>query len=76
MLIRCCEVSANAHSNHTQPRPEPLHTYGDPACQSAYLMPIQQQATDILFIRTSYIKKLIENANVTEDTVKLLQYYY
>ncbi|KAH0944430.1 hypothetical protein HN011_006785 [Eciton burchellii] len=37
-------------------------------------MPIQQQAADILFIR-SYIKQLIEDANVTEDTVKLLQYY-
>ncbi|XP_012528213.1 probable ubiquitin carboxyl-terminal hydrolase FAF-X isoform X2 [Monomorium pharaonis] len=74
MLIRCCDVSSKVHSSQT-PRAEPLpNPYGDPACQSEYLMPIQAQAAEILFIRTSYIKKLIEDANVTEDTVKLLQY--
>lgn len=52
MLIRCCDVSSKAHSSQAQPRTETLpNPYGDPACQSEYLMPIQPQATDILFIR-------------------------
>jgi len=37
-------------------------------------MPIQPQAAEILFGRTSYIKKLIEDANLSEETVKLLQF--
>lgn len=53
MLIRCCDVSLKAHSSQTQTRAEPLpNPYGDPACQSEYLMPIQPQAADILFVRT------------------------
>ena len=52
MLIRCCDVSSKVHSSQ-QPRAEPLpNPYGDSACQSEYLMPIQSQAADILFIRT------------------------
>ena len=77
MLIRCCDVSSKAHSSLAQSGVAPLpNPYGDPACQNEYLMPIQPQAADILFVKNSYMKKLIEDAdvNVTEDTVKLLQY--
>ncbi|XP_043475108.1 probable ubiquitin carboxyl-terminal hydrolase FAF-X isoform X1 [Leptopilina heterotoma] len=72
MLIRCCDVSSKTRSSqNAMPLPNP---YGDKDCQPEYIMPIQSQAEEILFSRTSYIKKLIEDANVTEDTVKLLQY--
>ncbi|XP_024944100.1 probable ubiquitin carboxyl-terminal hydrolase FAF-X isoform X6 [Cephus cinctus] len=75
MLIRCCDVSSRTQSSHAQTGVPPLlNPYGEPTCQPDYLMPIQPQAAEILFIRTSYMKKLIEDANVTEDTVKLLQY--
>ncbi|XP_034939757.1 probable ubiquitin carboxyl-terminal hydrolase FAF-X isoform X2 [Chelonus insularis] len=75
MLIRCCDVSSRCQSSHAASgMPVLPNPYGDPACQNEYLMPIQPQAVEILFIKTNYIKKLIEDANVTEDTVKLLQY--
>nr|CAD7435986.1 unnamed protein product [Timema monikensis] len=47
--------------------------YGDPACPD-FIMPIQPQAAEILFGRTSYIKKMIEDANLSDETVKLLQF--
>ncbi|XP_066599991.1 ubiquitin carboxyl-terminal hydrolase 9X [Prorops nasuta] len=75
MLICCCDVSSKAISSHADSGAAPLpNPYGDRAYLSEYLMPIQPQAADIIFNRTSYIKKLIEDANVTEDTIKLLQY--
>ncbi|XP_012278998.1 probable ubiquitin carboxyl-terminal hydrolase FAF-X [Orussus abietinus] len=75
MLIRCCDVSSRCQSSQAQNAVPPLpNPYGDPSCQPDYLMPIQPQAADILFVRTSYVKKLIEDANVTEDTVKFLAY--
>ncbi|XP_047353087.1 probable ubiquitin carboxyl-terminal hydrolase FAF-X isoform X1 [Vespa velutina] len=70
MLIRCCDVSSRTTSKEP-PLPNP---YGDSSCQSGYLMPIQPQAAELLFVENSYMKKLIEDANVTEDTTKLLQF--
>ncbi|KAK0096487.1 hypothetical protein PV326_005319 [Microctonus aethiopoides] len=77
MLIRCCDVSSKCQSSVVSSgTPVLSNPYGDPECQaqSEYLMPIQPQAAEILFSRTSYMKKLIEDANVTEDAMKLLQY--
>ncbi|XP_076235119.1 ubiquitin carboxyl-terminal hydrolase-like faf [Calliopsis andreniformis] len=77
MLIRCCDISSKAHSSHAQSGVAPLpNPYGDPACQNEYLMPIQPQAADILFLKNSYMKKLIEDvdSNVIDDTIKLIQY--
>ncbi|XP_015113730.1 probable ubiquitin carboxyl-terminal hydrolase FAF-X isoform X2 [Diachasma alloeum] len=75
MLIRCCDVSSRCQSSHAPSGMAVLpNPYGDPQCQNDYLMAIQPQAAEILFTRTSYMKKLIEDANITEDTVKLLQY--
>lgn len=75
ILIRCCDVSARAQSSHSQNNVQPLpNPYGDPSCGTDYLMPLQPSAAEILFSRTSYMKKLIEDASVTEETVKLLQY--
>lgn len=49
MLIRCCDVSSRAqssqHANGVAPLPNP---YGE----SQYIMPIQQPAAEILFVRT------------------------
>jgi ubiquitin carboxyl-terminal hydrolase 9/24 len=42
--------------------------YGD-----QILMPIQPQVADILISRTSYVKKLLEDCNNSEDTTKLLR---
>ncbi|KAJ9591427.1 hypothetical protein L9F63_002033, partial [Diploptera punctata] len=73
-LIRCCDVSSKTQSSHSQQGMPPLpNPYGDPAVPD-YIMPIQPQAAEILFGRTSYIKKLIEDANLSEETVKLLQF--
>ncbi|XP_049853945.1 probable ubiquitin carboxyl-terminal hydrolase FAF-X isoform X1 [Schistocerca gregaria] len=73
-LIRCCDVSKKCQSSQSQQGVLPLpNPYGDPACPD-YIMPIQPQAAEILFGRTSYIKKVIEDANLSEETVKLLQF--
>ncbi|XP_063973678.1 probable ubiquitin carboxyl-terminal hydrolase FAF-X isoform X2 [Diachasmimorpha longicaudata] len=75
MLIRCCDVSSRCQSSQAPSGMTVLpNPYGDPQCQNDYLMTIQPQAAEILFTRTSYMKKLIEDVNITEDTVKLLQY--
>lgn len=71
LLIRCCDVSSKCQSSHGgPPLPNP---YADQNC-SDYICPIPQQAADILFSRTSYIKKIIEDTNVTDEIVKLLQF--
>lgn len=49
------------------PLPNP---FGDPSL-SQPIMPIQQNVADILFVRTAYVKKIIENYNNSEETVKL-----
>ncbi|XP_001604458.2 probable ubiquitin carboxyl-terminal hydrolase FAF-X isoform X1 [Nasonia vitripennis] len=75
ILIRCCDISSRAQTSDASNNPQPLpNPYGDPTCGQDYLMPIQPQAAEILFTRTSYMKKLIEDASVTEETVKLLQF--
>ncbi|KAL1140578.1 hypothetical protein AAG570_000508 [Ranatra chinensis] len=72
-LIRCCDISSKTQSSQQgqQPLPNP---YGDPDCTDEYIMPIQPQAEDILFGRSSYVKKVIEDCQVTEDGGKMLQY--
>lgn len=71
LLVRCCDVSAKCQSSHGGPLLS--NPYADQTCPD-YIMALPQQATDILFGRTSYIKKIIEDSNVTEETVKLLQF--
>ena len=39
-----------------------------------YLMPLQAPVSDLLFNRYGYLKKLIEEANQSEDTKRLLQF--
>lgn len=73
ILIRCCDISSRAQSSNEQLQPLP-NPYGDRRGNNDYLMPIQPQAADLLFNKTAYMKKMIEDSSVTEDTVKLLQY--
>lgn len=47
--------------------------YGDPSLAQP-LMPVQQLVTEILFVRTSYVKKIIEDCSNSEETVKLLRF--
>lgn len=37
-------------------------------------MPVQQLVAEILFVRTSYVKKIIEDCSNSEETVKLLRF--
>ncbi|XP_077001872.1 ubiquitin carboxyl-terminal hydrolase 9X isoform X2 [Tamandua tetradactyla] len=71
-LIRCCNVSSRMQSsiNGNPPLPNP---FGDPNL-SQPIMPIQQNVADILFVRASYVKKIIEDCSNSEETVKLLRF--
>lgn len=37
-------------------------------------MALQQNVADILFVRTSYVKKIIEDCSNSEETIKLLRF--
>uniref|UniRef100_H2M4X8 ubiquitinyl hydrolase 1 n=1 Tax=Oryzias latipes TaxID=8090 RepID=H2M4X8_ORYLA len=71
-LVRCCEVSSRMQSsiNGNPPLPNP---YGDPNL-TAPVMSVQQLVAEILFVRTSYVKKIIEDCSNSEETVKLLRF--
>lgn len=70
-LIRCCDVSAKCQSSSGDPvMPNP---YKEPTIQE-YIMPISPQAAEIIFNRTSYVKKIIEDTNLTDEAIKLLQF--
>ncbi|XP_030636958.1 probable ubiquitin carboxyl-terminal hydrolase FAF-X [Chanos chanos] len=71
-LLRCCDVSSRMQSsiNGNPALPNP---YGDPNL-TAPIMPIQQLVAEILFVRTSYVKKIIEDCSNSEETVKLLRF--
>ncbi|KAI5613502.1 putative ubiquitin carboxyl-terminal hydrolase FAF-X isoform X3, partial [Silurus asotus] len=71
-LLRCCDVSSRMQSsiNGNAPLPNP---YGD-SNLTAPIMPIQQLVAEILFVRASYVKKIIEDCSNSEETVKLLRF--
>ncbi|XP_019715781.1 ubiquitin carboxyl-terminal hydrolase 9X isoform X3 [Hippocampus comes] len=71
-LVRCCDVSSRMQSsiNGNPPLPNP---YGD-ANLTAPVMLVQQLVAEILFVRTSYVKKIIEDCSNSEETVKLLRF--
>ncbi|KAM9709604.1 ubiquitin carboxyl-terminal hydrolase 9X isoform 3-T3 [Menidia menidia] len=71
-LIRCCDVSTRMQSsiNGNPALPNP---YGDTNL-TAPVMPVQQLVAEILFVRTSYVKKIIEDCSNSEETVKLLRF--
>lgn len=53
--------------------PPLANPYGDPSL-TAPIMPLQQLVAEILFVRTSYVKKIIEDCSSSEETVKLLRF--
>lgn len=58
----------------TVPGNPPLaNPYGDPNL-SQPIMALQQNVADILFVRTSYVKKIIEDCSNSEETIKLLRF--
>lgn len=71
-LIRSCDVSFKQQSSQTNTAPLP-NPHGDPSCPEP-LMSIQPKVAEILYNRATYVKKIIEDANTSEDTVKLLKF--
>ncbi|GFU01705.1 probable ubiquitin carboxyl-terminal hydrolase FAF-X [Nephila pilipes] len=72
LLIRSCDVSSKTQSSHGgAPLPNPF--VGDNVCQE-YIMPIQSEVADILYNNTCYLKKIVEDANNSEDTLRLLKF--
>ncbi|XP_041066909.1 probable ubiquitin carboxyl-terminal hydrolase FAF-X isoform X1 [Carcharodon carcharias] len=71
-LVRCCDVSSRMQSS-INGNPPLSNPYGDPNL-SQPIMTIQQSVADILFVRTSYVKKIIEDCSNSEETIKLLRF--
>ncbi|XP_039770608.1 probable ubiquitin carboxyl-terminal hydrolase FAF-X isoform X4 [Ornithorhynchus anatinus] len=71
-LLRCCNVSSRMQSS-INGNPPLSNPYGDPNL-SQPIMALQQNVADILFVRTSYVKKIIEDCSNSEETVKLLRF--
>ncbi|XP_066261614.1 ubiquitin carboxyl-terminal hydrolase 9X [Euwallacea similis] len=71
-LVRCCDVSSKCQSSIAggQVRPNPYREFSI----DDYIATISPQAADILFNRNSYIKKIIEDTNLTDEAVKLFQF--
>ena len=72
-LVRCCDVSSLAQSAIEGQTPLP-NPFMDQSLNHNYLMPLQAPVSDLLFNRYGYLKKLIEEANQSEDTKRLLQF--
>ncbi|KAK7155926.1 hypothetical protein R3I93_010558 [Phoxinus phoxinus] len=72
LLLRCCDVSSRMQSsiNGNTPLANP---YGD-AGLTLPIMPLQPPVAETLFVRTSYVKKIIEDCSNSEETVKLLRF--
>ncbi|XP_051998079.1 probable ubiquitin carboxyl-terminal hydrolase FAF-X isoform X3 [Xyrauchen texanus] len=71
-LVRCCDITSRMQSS-INGNPSLPNQYGDPNI-TAPIMPLQQLVVDILFVRTSYVKKIIEDCSNSEDTIKLLRF--
>ncbi|KAG7259744.1 hypothetical protein CRUP_018837 [Coryphaenoides rupestris] len=71
-LVRCCDVSTRMQSS-INGNPPLANPYGDTNL-TAPVMPVQQLVAEILFVRTSYVKKIIEDCSNSEETVKLLRF--
>ncbi|KAG8589764.1 hypothetical protein GDO81_006516 [Engystomops pustulosus] len=71
-LIRCCDVSSRMQSS-INGNPPLTNPYGDPNL-SQPIMPLQQNVAELLFVKTSYVKKIIEDCSNSEETIKLLRF--
>jgi len=72
LLVRCCDVSARCQSSVQGQAPLP-NPHGDPALTQPICV-VQTQVEEILFGKPSYLKKVIEDCNSHEDTLKLLRF--
>jgi ubiquitin carboxyl-terminal hydrolase 9/24 len=72
ILIRSCDVSSKCSPSNASV-PILANPFGEEPA-GAYLMPLQTDVEDLLFKRPAYVKKLIEDANSTEDTAKLFKF--
>ncbi|XP_062714941.1 probable ubiquitin carboxyl-terminal hydrolase FAF isoform X1 [Aedes albopictus] len=72
-LIRSCDISSRCHSSINNAPAKP-NIYIDPHITHDMLMPLSPECNDYLFIKVSYVKRLIEDTNIGEEGVKLLQY--
>ncbi|XP_017073327.2 probable ubiquitin carboxyl-terminal hydrolase FAF isoform X4 [Drosophila eugracilis] len=72
-LIRCSDVSEKCQSSNQNARPLP-NPFKDATVTHEDLTPLSTECMDLLFNRTGYIKKVIEDTNVGDEGLKLLQY--
>lgn len=82
MSVRCAaavsrfikvRLSADLTLSSLTGNPPLANPYGD-SNLAAPIMPLQQLVAEILFVRTSYVKKIIEDCSNSEETVKLLRF--
>ncbi|XP_060649387.1 probable ubiquitin carboxyl-terminal hydrolase FAF isoform X5 [Drosophila nasuta] len=72
-LVRCSDVSEKCENSNENARPLP-NPFRDSNIAPDDLTPLSSECMDILFNRTGYIKKVIEDTNVGDEGLKLLQY--
>lgn len=69
LLVRCCDVSSKCQNSHRQAiLPNPY------AENSEYIMPLPPNAMELLYAKTAYIKKLLEDPNPSEESIKLIHF--
>lgn len=73
LLVRCCDVSGYCFSSKTGTKPLPMPAM-DRAVKQQPLMQLPQNVGEMLFSSKNYMKKIIEDNNSADDTVKLLRY--
>lgn len=74
ILVRHSDVSSRCQSSIPNSSPLFPNAYLEANVSADQLVPLSKEATEYLFGRTSYVKKLIEDPNVGEEGLKLLQF--
>lgn len=70
LLVRSCHVQSRAVSSHSDHQP-----IANPHCEPPHpLQPLSPQADHLLFAKSVYIKKVLEDGKCLEDTAALLRY--
>ena len=72
LLVRCCDISSKTMSSVQSARVQPNPFIAEDLAE--YLIPIQTQVSELLFNKQNYVKKIIEEANSADDTIKLLKF--
>ena len=72
LLVRCCDISSKTMSS--MPGSPVLVNPFIAEELGEYLMAIQPQVSELLFNKQNYVKKIIEEANSADDTIKLLKF--